>query len=580
MPNQRYQYNPMDDPFHQIRLVNILPRRGRKGLRLELDVVSIKEVNGQYDAVSYMWGSPSPERHVIINGKTLLLRDNIWRCLKHLRDYDLTRSRLWIDTICINQCDDHEKSQQVAKMGDIFKYASRVLIWLGSTSLQTYMHDPGSDTLRDSIETLPAKDWDAWFAVLGHSDTRSLSLENQIMSIVYNSYWQRLWIIQEIALSRKACIILGKALLGNDFISAIYQAARENSKPGYRSWIARQTIAKTMDPNIIDSGTALLDHHPMLRAGHTAEMGHKSHTKETFGQLIQAQYWHRCVNPRDYVYGLVGLVDLHPRFKIDYTLFKEEVAVQALQHLQKEAMQASSYQMGFDLGAAAALLKALNVATSGYSRVERTLPIARAEALRRTTYHIKLAPMSILTANGGTGNAETKAYEEVCQLNVSGSLMKKMYELKSEQPFTMKLLSGRIKGFSYVKTSFSDEDAQSSNRLETEPGVLLLCWLHMMPAIILRRSSNEDNTIKIAHFVLPDLTRRDHESSPWLEKRLPKIVRDALQREIGICAKDWNDLCQDVYCSSFLQFSTLEVISLCSLLAPVAPDGGQFWDNS
>jgi len=38
---------------------------------------------------------------------------------------------LWIDAICINQESIAERSQQVPIMGDIYKTAQRVFIWLG-----------------------------------------------------------------------------------------------------------------------------------------------------------------------------------------------------------------------------------------------------------------------------------------------------------------------------------------------------------------------------------------------------------------------------------------------------------------
>lgn len=39
---------------------------------------------------------------------------------------------LWIDALCINQKDNHEKSQQVRMMYQLYKQASRVVIWLGA----------------------------------------------------------------------------------------------------------------------------------------------------------------------------------------------------------------------------------------------------------------------------------------------------------------------------------------------------------------------------------------------------------------------------------------------------------------
>jgi Heterokaryon incompatibility protein (HET) len=38
---------------------------------------------------------------------------------------------MWIDAICIHQKDDLEKGPQVALMGDIYRLADRVVVWLG-----------------------------------------------------------------------------------------------------------------------------------------------------------------------------------------------------------------------------------------------------------------------------------------------------------------------------------------------------------------------------------------------------------------------------------------------------------------
>ena len=37
----------------------------------------------------------------------------------------------WVDAICINQVDKQEKGRQVAHMGQIYRAATRVIVWLG-----------------------------------------------------------------------------------------------------------------------------------------------------------------------------------------------------------------------------------------------------------------------------------------------------------------------------------------------------------------------------------------------------------------------------------------------------------------
>jgi hypothetical protein len=511
-----------------------------------------------------MWGSPSPERHIMIDGKTVRVRDNIWRCLKHLRDnHELnSRSRLWIDSICINQNDEQEKSQQVAKMAQIFQIASRVLIWLGSTSLQTYLLTPGTDSLQDSIESLPPEDWDAWSDVLGHSDPRSRSLENQMMSIVYNSYWERLWIAQETALARNACIVFGKALLNEDCIRAMYNAARENSRPGYRSWIARQR-----DPNIRNSGTGLLDHHPMLRIRRSQETGQDCPTSSSSSlrDLVNEFHWKRCTEPRDYVFGLVGLLDPCRPLEIDYTASNEEVAIRALRYLEEEGtLEEVTHPRGLDLSAAAALFKALTVTSATYSRFEQGLSLDMAEAMQvKKCFRLSFRPLVVLATGDNVLQPEIEAvpYEDVIQLNVSGTLQENLYLMKRPDFLQLRLLDGQLKQFAY---------ARDSNQLEKKSGVVLLCLLGIVAQVLVRWDPNDERTIKIEHFIRPDMTRQLHESLLSLEILLPINVQVALQREINTCRGDWDNLRSDTWFDSFLHLSTLELVSMCELIAPKA----------
>jgi Heterokaryon incompatibility protein (HET) len=44
---------------------------------------------------------------------------------------------LWVDTLCIYQNDEDEKSEQVTKMGEIYSRATKVYAWLGEADRQT-----------------------------------------------------------------------------------------------------------------------------------------------------------------------------------------------------------------------------------------------------------------------------------------------------------------------------------------------------------------------------------------------------------------------------------------------------------
>jgi hypothetical protein len=92
-----------------------------------------------FEALSYAWGSDS-YHHVVyvdsptaegVSPMTMSIRKNLANALSHLRYADRDRV-LWIDAICINQHDLQERGLQVPRMTDIYKYANRVVVWLGT----------------------------------------------------------------------------------------------------------------------------------------------------------------------------------------------------------------------------------------------------------------------------------------------------------------------------------------------------------------------------------------------------------------------------------------------------------------
>lgn len=52
------------------------------------------------------------------------------------------RRDLWADAVCINQDDIGERGDQVSEMGQIYRNASMVLIWLGPRRDSKCREDP------------------------------------------------------------------------------------------------------------------------------------------------------------------------------------------------------------------------------------------------------------------------------------------------------------------------------------------------------------------------------------------------------------------------------------------------------
>jgi hypothetical protein len=101
----------------------------------------------KYRALSYTHGSPLPlhtrkkthdwqgdnpyrkRRTVFINGVEHSITLNLFHTLRRFRAMKPTP--LWVDAICINQSGPVERIEQVRMMGEIYRHADEVLIWLG-----------------------------------------------------------------------------------------------------------------------------------------------------------------------------------------------------------------------------------------------------------------------------------------------------------------------------------------------------------------------------------------------------------------------------------------------------------------
>lgn len=191
-----YNHKPLHSERRAIRLLSILP--GSRGSPIICQLAHADLNSGtQYEALSYTWASKEPARRIQVDGRPFPVSGNLWLALERFRRLDTPRT-LWVDQICINQSDEMEKSHQVRQMGAVYGQATEVLIWLGphvkdtSLAVQAFQaYAAGDPETTTALRTRNSKPWRA------------------VMKLVGNPYWNRVWIIQEIAHAKKKTIYCG-----------------------------------------------------------------------------------------------------------------------------------------------------------------------------------------------------------------------------------------------------------------------------------------------------------------------------------------------------------------------------------
>ena len=84
-----------------------------------------------FAALSYVWGGDEAIRRTITcQDCDLEITENCHQALWHIQKR-FGAVTVWVDSICINQTDDDEKTGQIALMGEVYSLAGSVYVWLG-----------------------------------------------------------------------------------------------------------------------------------------------------------------------------------------------------------------------------------------------------------------------------------------------------------------------------------------------------------------------------------------------------------------------------------------------------------------
>jgi hypothetical protein len=203
-----------------IRLAELLPGHHDDEISCRLIHVALED-NPQYEAVSYYWGDPTIRSTIRCDDDTLQVTTNLYAALRQLRSPFRPR-KLWADTICINQQDIDERSQQERLIKDIFEKAERVLIWLGEEGDDSQHAISVAGELAQAYRDVELRGNGAPKA-FGRFDM--LSEQPRIRALgqlVTRQWFRRVWVIQELAVSRDALVLCGtESISWDDLLRAL-----------------------------------------------------------------------------------------------------------------------------------------------------------------------------------------------------------------------------------------------------------------------------------------------------------------------------------------------------------------------
>lgn len=289
-------YQPLNRPEGQIRLFRLEKTTHEGRIRGSFVYSDIKSCP-KYTALSYAWGESTKTRKISIGRQDdVEIGENLWWFL-HCRSLTMKKPRLfWIDAICIDQSNVHERNHQVGLMKKIYSMASRVYIWLGRESENSrlamdFLANEGVKPLKRQIDDYRP----IWNTQEGKA----------IRDLCERSYWRRMWVIQEIIHANKITVWCGSQRLDWPVLDKLYL-----------------TLKTLEEENCLTHHEFVAD---VLRSPAFVMVWQRAHWRhpETPTPKLQTlieifQGW-ECTDVRDKVYALVSMADQGTAVIPDYS---------------------------------------------------------------------------------------------------------------------------------------------------------------------------------------------------------------------------------------------------------------------
>jgi hypothetical protein len=312
-----YSYAPLEgsDSIRLLMVENVgSTSKGRGPIRCWIRHFHLSNAP-PYRALSYAWGSTDTKK-IFLNDRVVEVRKNLWEALAHMQfacfDFktagkdqifaEENSNLVWIDALCIDQNNIAEKNHQVGVMGKIYSGAVEVLVWLGCEF--DFRNGPGISVAMEAMARM--EDYK------GDQNPSQIFDQNHegLLALFQLPYWQRLWIIQEIRLATKITLLFDKISTSWDNLHKLRKLLSSTYFPNKSGLLSDSAFTMTHKAELLRCQAFRLDRHRT-----------ESH-RDVLGYLIESFQDCLCADPRDKVYGLIGLAEDCQNGRIEVNYFK------------------------------------------------------------------------------------------------------------------------------------------------------------------------------------------------------------------------------------------------------------------
>ncbi|KAF2028819.1 hypothetical protein EK21DRAFT_68950 [Setomelanomma holmii] len=233
---EAYEYEALPGENY-IRIIKLLPGASEDVIQCNLTAELRHPDQKPYNAISYVWGEKSALVEIICCGKSMHITTNLHDALRAIRAKNPGVSvRLWADAMSIKQTDTEEKNHQIKGMGIVYQNAAQVHIWLGldedSIAQETFKLIQGLNEILFHHKSPP--NYLSWI-LLRHLTYDYQHRGLKLAAVMRLPWFSRVWVIQEVALSRRAQLHWGSASMDfADLIELAYKngLSKHDAKSG------------------------------------------------------------------------------------------------------------------------------------------------------------------------------------------------------------------------------------------------------------------------------------------------------------------------------------------------------------